>query len=639
MVFLPVATKWLGATAIHSQSKDTANLVGSLTALCDNYPQLSILVNFFDAKEVPAQAIMRQLTGNHSRLGATWVPGMKTLFWKLHLTPEITKDLELVWVFDCDIAIHPSVFPLGQLAGALKATRATMLQPAIQAWIHGTYHTFLRVKRTHMSCFATTAQWNEMQTPLFSGDAWARFHTKMLSTIPEAGLVTSDFGLDIVWCAFMKDEFPNRPACLVTPGIAATHLNSHAIEAYMSPDVKRQERSCTTTCKSLFDNFKHYWKNFSHHTGQCYGEKENVGLHYQGGRFTQDGDGTVRARFSSRGETTVGASIELSEDSSESTLAHLVDAMPKGVGATSIDSSDKRLTPLVQSLSRLCSHMPGLKQVVINMNDPGGPGSRAGGRLVDASTDSRITTTWVRGSRVLFWKEVLSPQKLGDRFDYIWLFDASLTVHPAVNALNQLVYALKSTDASLAFVRPETHADVGASHIERDCIASTTTNPLLSTASTVIKAGAWKTLYNGVFRRFETSQLEKIDAGMELVACGAFAGVKPPPPRSGQIGSSVKSPACVEVHRWRPYSQDNGRTAGTRRECDPKTCLMPLERTFPKIFNTTWHDDGRCWVAGPKGLTQTRRRLPRAWHNNHKDYKGVKNHAGNSRQVSVASGR
>ena len=94
-----------------------------------------------------------------------------------------------------------------------------------------------------MSCLATTAQWVEMQTPLFAGDAWAAFHQRVLSIIPDEGLVTSDFGLDIIWCAFLRDLFPSRPACLVTPSFAATHLNSHAIEQYMTKDVATKERS------------------------------------------------------------------------------------------------------------------------------------------------------------------------------------------------------------------------------------------------------------------------------------------------------------------------------------------------------------------------------------------------------------
>ena len=72
-----MSTRWLGATAIHSQDRHTNNLVQSLSALCDNYPQLHAIVNFFDAARVPAMQLVQSMSGNHSRLEGTWVPGMK----------------------------------------------------------------------------------------------------------------------------------------------------------------------------------------------------------------------------------------------------------------------------------------------------------------------------------------------------------------------------------------------------------------------------------------------------------------------------------------------------------------------------------------------------------------------------------
>lgn len=102
------AVEWLGATSIHSEDATLAPLVGALVALCDTYPQLEMLVNLFDAAPGPsggAAALVAGLAGNHSRVGGTGVPGMKTLFWKQVLTPARTRGLRAVWVFDCDIAV------------------------------------------------------------------------------------------------------------------------------------------------------------------------------------------------------------------------------------------------------------------------------------------------------------------------------------------------------------------------------------------------------------------------------------------------------------------------------------------------------------------------------------------------------
>jgi len=62
-----------------------------------------------------------------------------------------------------------------------------------------------------------------------------------------------------------------RPTCLVTPGETATHLNTHSIERFMDHTIASKVRSCAGTCKTLWAHFPQYWKNYSHHNGQCYG--------------------------------------------------------------------------------------------------------------------------------------------------------------------------------------------------------------------------------------------------------------------------------------------------------------------------------------------------------------------------------
>ena len=74
--------QWLGATAIHSKDDSLAHLMHSLVALCDSYPQLQMIVNLFDREPVDANTRIATLAGNHSRVEGTWIPGMKTLFWK-----------------------------------------------------------------------------------------------------------------------------------------------------------------------------------------------------------------------------------------------------------------------------------------------------------------------------------------------------------------------------------------------------------------------------------------------------------------------------------------------------------------------------------------------------------------------------
>ena len=146
--------------------------------------------------------------------------------------------------------------------------------------MHGTYHPWLG--STHRS-LATTAQWVEMQTPLFAGDACG-FHEKVLAIIPEEGLVTSDFGLDIAWCASSGGS--RSVHMLATPSAAATHLNSchrgvheqggQAKGALVHDDVP-----------GSFQKLKSYWKNFAPH--ECYSVRAHYGLSPPY-RYSIDGD-------------------------------------------------------------------------------------------------------------------------------------------------------------------------------------------------------------------------------------------------------------------------------------------------------------------------------------------------------------
>ena len=599
--------RWLGATATHTQDRNTVPLLQSLTALCDQHPHLQVIVNFFDKEKVDATAVVQQHSNSSNQVEGTWVPGMKTLFWHKYLTPERTQHLDFVWVFDCDIAVHPSTFPLGQLAGILKASRATVLQPSIQALVHGTFHPWLRVRKAHMSCLATTAQWVEMQTPLFAGDAWAAFHRKVLSIIPEEGLATSDFGLDIIWCAFLREAFPKRPTCLVTPSFSATHLNSHAIEAYMSREVMIKERSCTTTCKTLYENFRSYWKNFSHHTGECYAVSGHHGLIRTRSHYAIDGDGMIRARHG-HGGYIGGMYSEPPPEETEEALMHTVRSMPRGVGAVSLENGDRRLGLLSAMLHQLCEATPGLR-VVINLQDKHAETNGAkSGRKADVSLDNRISTTWINGPRSLFWKRILTGRLLSDPIDYVWLFDATLAVHPTVNPLLQLSHMLAKTEASVAFPRVRSvnsPADPSMVSANGPSCAAYVVRTVPLAPSVVFKAEAWKHFHGAVLSKISDDRLSSLEPGFEELVCGTMFQ---------RWGERTNRPACVAAHvssmqlgTWKDLAAE---AAAHRRGCPESSCAGPLRRMYPVAFNASVHDDDRCWMATPKGLESNRKRGP-----------------------------
>ena len=68
--------------------------------------------------------------------------------------------------------------------------------------------------------------------------------------------------------------------------------------AWPSQETVKKERACTGTCRVLYTRFKHYWKNYSHHTGACYGTspQRQGAIVDQGGRYSIGDTGDARAR-------------------------------------------------------------------------------------------------------------------------------------------------------------------------------------------------------------------------------------------------------------------------------------------------------------------------------------------------------
>jgi len=287
-----------------------------------------------------------------------------------------------------------------------------------------------------MSCLATTAMWVEMQSPLFSADAWAAYHTMVLAHIADDDLAASDFGIDISWCAAVREAFPTRPTCLVTPAAAATHLNTHAIEKFMSKPVRSTVRSCAGTCRTLntrrFQRPPHglealptvypaalptahtqltlgsipgYWRNFSHHTGDCWGielgARQQRGLTRKG-RFSIDSSGYARARQPpalnrntqwteprhASQRTLMRNVSDAVGDGSSATVADEDSTQPEParpicLGATSVGSHDgSRISGLVSSLQQLMSRERSLRIVINHHDGPGGDQPRQGAPLV-----------------------------------------------------------------------------------------------------------------------------------------------------------------------------------------------------------------------------------------------------------------
>ena len=210
----------------------------------------------------------RQATASTSTAAVLCCP--QGLFWKRILTARRLQAVRVVWLFDADVATHPSSMPLGVLVSALLTSDASALQPTIRSAGLGTDHTWLRQRPCLSSCVASTAKFVEVMTPVLRAEAWLRFHDEILSKVPDEALALSDFGIDVTWCAFFGWHFPERPPCLILYSAAVVHFNSNSIKRFMNASTITQERACTGTCKFLKKHHKRFFLNYSHDTQDCW---------------------------------------------------------------------------------------------------------------------------------------------------------------------------------------------------------------------------------------------------------------------------------------------------------------------------------------------------------------------------------
>lgn len=560
------------------------------------------------------------------------------------------------------VAVHPSAFPLGQVAGILLSTRATMLQPSVRALVHGTHHSFLRVKPAHMSCLATTAQWVEMQTPLFAGEAWAAYHSSVLSHIADEDLAASDYGIDISWCAAVRDAFPSRPACLVTPAEAATHLNTHAIEKFMSKEVIRSVRSCAGTCHTIHRLYRSYVKNFSHHTGECYGitlgEHSQHGVLRGGGRFAIDGSGYARARYEIGGLRTHGSAgkvAPLAETVAVTTggaggggNASAVDDQSRApisdvwFGVTSLASrgNSDRLYKMVSALLPLLKSRRNLR-IAINLDDGPTDGTPRTNAPLEVSNDLRISTTWINGPRARVWKVLCDPRSdLMRGVSYVWLMDPSVGLHPSLNPISMFVEVQRATDASVVFSTPpaaaaNTRGDDaaivdrlaaagGATVTKNDvsCAAATAKRALLGTFA-VIKRDVWDTFHAKALDRLFTPRPPwprgtniHIARALEELVCGLASRLRRDPPACVEVFTPVvhildrrasESEAKADARLLLQLALSSaGMTKGslpagkelTRPGCSAP-CAAALEAAYgPAILNASSPRGACCWHGG-----------------------------------------
>ena len=575
----------------------------SAFALCSQYQQLTVVMNHFD-DPIPAHAprgrhaLVPQFekTADGDRVGTTWIPGMKVLFWKLVLTPAYVQRFNAVWMFDSDVAVHPSIFPLGSLMGVLSGTGASLLQPSIRAKVHGTYHGFLRVKHAHMSCMATTAKFVELMIPMFRMEAWAAVHRRIFARLADEDLIRSDYGIDLTWCALVASEIPDRPPCLVTPSISALHTNTHRIERFLNSSYLRDERSCSKVCRTLQSEFRPFWANYSHDTKDCWGASID-GLS-KSGTFGQEGV-TVKARGRRK-------------DANESLQSEEPGQAVHYLGLTSMHSRDNAMTTVLLSLKSTLENLPDLR-IFINHFDALKPGQTEPARPL---ADSRIFFSRVPGGVVQFWRTVITEGVL-DGISALWIFDAGLSLHSSSLPLKSLLEARVKMPAGVLQATVKGSAIDLISERQFDKVfakrggtCDATTIHAVSFNSVVIASSVWR-----IFMTLAGLQPPDVDdQKLGRVACDAAArshgmdasGVMPKG-LNWMHHKSAKS-SCVllraPAHRLlttfrHPRHQQHLDERPGLTKCFTRGC----PGTFSVNNSLANHDDGRCWSVSVTGYS------------------------------------
>ena len=562
--------RWLGAVETHSQDPALLQLKRSLHALCTVHPQLHVRLNFFD-HGAPERTWLRR-----SNVTLSHVPGMKGLFWKRVLTPPLVLQFRVIWLFDADIAIHPSVFPLATLVNALVAVDASAAQPAIRAGVgrFSTWQGHLVHKRpVSASCVITTARSVEIMTPLLQTDAWAAVHEQVLSIIPDDDLAASDHGIDRMWCSWLHVAFPARPACVVVQSEVALHADSRTMRRFMNATTFRQGKSCSGTCLMLQRTFPDHFDGTKHDTGDCW-KQTYTGPVRTALLRSLDASGAISGR--ERGST--GKDLDW-------------DMEARWLGAASL--TNKRLRPievdeLLWALQQLCNAHPALR-VLLHASELTLPTLKLG--------DQRVRASRVEGTRASFWQAALHPD-LVRRFEVVWLFDPRLVVHPSAFPFGMLVAGLRPTSArAMQPLIGEQQKTLGR------CVVRPVHG--LDDRCALFSAQGWAMFHANVLAPLDASQLPGLEGLVTDVACPSLHAAEL------AFNNHRKRPACL-VHgfivaimrptrrplaEWPCRAKAQSPSAGSTAS---PSCRAARAR-FAGVLNSTGHSRAvRCWEFSQK---------------------------------------
>ena len=262
------------------------------------------------------------------------------------------------------------------------------------------------------------------------------------------------------------------------------------------------------------------------------------------------------------------------------------------LGAVSIHTRDYDVSYRTAVLTLLTTYTP--LRLVVNHFDP--PGSS---RHAIEETHPRIEHTWIPDMKGLFWKRVLTADRLRG-VSVVWLFDADVAVHPAVMPLGELVLALLSSNASA--LQPLVRSSgMGTDHSwlrQRPSLSScmATTARFVEVMTPLLQADAWIHFHEHILSHIPDEALALSDFGIDVTWCAALAAAfRTRPPCLILYSSAALHSNSNSIHRFM-----NASTRSQERSC-AGTCRY-LRRHHPRFYMNYSHDTQECWAGSNQGL-------------------------------------
>lgn len=195
-------------------------------------PWLHVLINIFDGKTDQNRAECERPLVAAGALRVSYVSGFKPIFWLQALTPERTAEYDLLWLVDCDLRVSPHLFSTAQVEHWMAASGASIAQPSVlPASKHGRGGRGALTRSGFSSdCIVHTMPYIEQMTPVLRREIWVLVWSA-LQGVPAARL-SSDSGIETLWCGLAALHFPTWPACVALAHQSVVHLNTHTIHRF-----------------------------------------------------------------------------------------------------------------------------------------------------------------------------------------------------------------------------------------------------------------------------------------------------------------------------------------------------------------------------------------------------------------------